>query len=180
MPRVQSAQENRDQALRAAQDAETLVQRLTFQQGGDTWTGYPEQKHAVHLSRTFTQLGETTRATLVQDRALEPTHSPSLMTRALITIDRATCLAHNGEPEEAARIGAQAYTALPSAYRTGLTHTRALALARSLPHEMTGQFRDVLAMANASGGPHTAPDRATAARSSRSPRLSSSAPPNSC
>jgi hypothetical protein len=83
-------------------------------------------------------LGETSRAYATQERALELSRAPSLMTRALITIDRASCFAHDGEPEEAARIAGQAYAGLPTSYRSGLTRTRALALYRSLPRQTHG------------------------------------------
>ncbi|MFJ9612639.1 hypothetical protein [Streptomyces noursei] len=121
------------------------MDRLTPQQAADTWFGYPEQKHHVHLSQALTILGETKRAYATQARALELSRSPSLMTRALISIDRASCLAHDGEPEEAARVAAQAFGELPAAYRTGLTRTRALALYRTIRTSPgAGQLRDVL------------------------------------
>ncbi|MFG2227678.1 hypothetical protein [Streptomyces sp. NPDC048644] len=144
--RAYAAHGNRDAALAAVTEAEHLVDRLTPQQATDTWFGYPEQKHHVHLSQALTLLGETERAYATQSRALELSRSPSLMTRALISIDRATCLAHDGESEEAARVAAQAYGELPPAYRTGLTRTRALTLYRSIQTSPdTGQLRDVLA-----------------------------------
>ncbi|AJC58485.1 hypothetical protein [Streptomyces sp. 769] len=143
--RAYAAQGNRDAALAAVSEAEHLTDRLTPQQAADTWFGYPEQKHHVHLSQALTILGETKRAYATQSRALELSRSPSLMTRALISIDRASCLAHDGEPEEAARVAAQAFGELPPAYRTGLTRTRALALYRIIRTSPgAGQLRDVL------------------------------------
>ena len=99
----------------------------------------PGQKHRVHLSQTFTLLGETARAYAAQDQALRVSRAPSLMTRALVAIDRATCRAHDGEREEAAHIATQAYAALPTAYQGGLTRTRALALYRSRPPGTRGR-----------------------------------------
>ncbi|MFD8544998.1 hypothetical protein [Streptomyces sp. NPDC059649] len=148
--RAHAAHGNRDAALAAVTEAERLMDRLTPQQAADTWFGYPEQKHHVHLSQALTILGETARAYATQARALELSRSPSLMTRALISIDRATCLAHDGEPEEAARVAAQAFGELPTAYRTGLTRTRALTLYRSIQTSPgVGQLRDVLAVSAA-------------------------------
>ncbi|MGW0731844.1 hypothetical protein [Streptomyces sp. NPDC002851] len=143
--RAYAAHGNRDKALAAVADVEKLMDRLTPQQAADTWTGYPEQKHHVHLSQALTLLGETDRAHATQTRAMELSRSPSLMTRALITIDRASCLAHDGEPREAARIASQAYGELPSSYRSGLTRTRTLGLYRTLRGEPgADQLKDAL------------------------------------
>ncbi|MCM2390236.1 hypothetical protein [Streptomyces albipurpureus] len=131
--RAYAAGGDRDRALQAVARTEALAERLTPQQHADTWFGYPMQKHFVHMSQALTVLGETDRAYQAQTRARELSRSPSLMTRALIAIDQASCRAQDGEPVEAAQIAAQAYGRLPTAYRTGLTRTRAKALHRSLP-----------------------------------------------
>ncbi len=101
------------------------------------------------MSQALTLLGERNRAYATQERALELSRAPSLMTRALIAIDGASCRAHDGEREEAAHIAGQAYAELPAAYRNGLTHTRALALYRSLP----GQTHGLDVLGSALGGP---------------------------
>lgn len=139
-----------ERALTFVTDVETMSARLTPQQQADTWFGYPEQKHHVHMSQALTLLGETGRAYATQARALELSRAPSLMTRALIAIDEATCRAHDGDREQAAHIAAQAYAELPDSYRTGLTRTRALALYRTLPQQTHG--RDLLADALATAG----------------------------
>ncbi len=149
--RAQAARGNRDAALAAAAEAEQLMDELTPQQAADTWVGYPRQKHLVHMSQAFTLLGDTRRAYEVQDEALALSRSPSLMTRALLAIDHATCLVHDGEPEEAARSAAQAYGQLPASYRTGLTRTRAIALYQALPPDTRGRelLHEALALAAA-------------------------------
>jgi tetratricopeptide (TPR) repeat protein len=135
-----------DKALDAVARVETLIERLSPQQRADTWFGYPTQKHHVHMSQALTLLGQTGRAYETQARALELSRAPSLMTRALIAIDRASCKVHDGEHAEAAHIAAQAYGNLPTPYRNGLTQTRALALYRMLPRDTPGlgQFADIL------------------------------------
>ncbi|MFD8386161.1 hypothetical protein ACFV2X_47975 [Streptomyces sp. NPDC059679] len=145
--RAHAAHGDQDEARSAVADAERLMEQLTPQQSADTWFGYPEQKHHVHLSQALTLLGETERAYKAQDQALRLSRSSSLMTRALITIDRATCLAHDQQPDEAARIAAQAFGELPAAYRTGLTRRRAVALHNTLQgRPEANQLRDALAM----------------------------------
>ncbi|MFF2189759.1 hypothetical protein [Streptomyces sp. NPDC058155] len=125
----------RDKALVAVADVERLAGRLTSQQHADTWFGYPMQKHHVHMSQALTHLGETRRAYTTQAAALELSRAPSLMTRALIAIDEASCRLHDGDRAQAAHITAQAYGALPASYRNGLTRTRALALFQRLPSD---------------------------------------------
>ncbi|MFF3431429.1 hypothetical protein [Streptomyces sp. NPDC002602] len=141
---------HREKALRAVADVEELAERLRPQQQADTWFGYPMQKHHVHMSQALTLLRETHRAYETQQRALDLSRAPSLMTRALIAIDTASCRAHDGDRAEAARIAAQAYGALPASYRGGLTRTRALALYRTLPTDTPGidTLADALALAS--------------------------------
>ncbi|MFF3404412.1 hypothetical protein ACFYW6_39125 [Streptomyces sp. NPDC002659] len=137
-----------DQALGAVTAVEELVEQLSPQQRADTWFGYPTQKHHVHMSQALTLLGQTSRTYETQTRALELSRAPSLMTRALIAIDRASCLAHDGDRAQAAHVAAQAYGDLP-AYRAGLTRTRAVALYRALPEDTSGRrdLADVLEVA---------------------------------
>ncbi len=145
--RAYAAQGRREEALAAVADVEVLMERLDNTATADTWFGYPEQKHHVHLSQALTLIGETSRACTTQNRAVELSRSPSLMTRALVAVDRASCLAQDHEPEEAARLAAQTYGELPVSYRTGLTRTRTVALYRSLPSRTPGldSLRDALA-----------------------------------
>ncbi|MFD9485089.1 hypothetical protein [Streptomyces sp. NPDC059991] len=134
---------DRDKALGAVTDVERLADRLSPQQRADTWFGYPMQKHQVHMSQALTHLGETRRAYEAQAAGLQLSRAPSLMTRALIAIDQASCLVHDGDREAAAHVATQAYGGLPASYRNGLTQTRALALCHALPDDTPG--RDVLA-----------------------------------
>ncbi|MEU9778699.1 helix-turn-helix transcriptional regulator [Streptomyces sp. NPDC047968] len=129
---------HRAKALDAVAAAETLAGRLGALQQADTWFGYPMQKHHVHMSQALTWLGETDRAYATQQQALRLTRTPSLMTRALIAIDTASCRARDGEHAEAARVALEAYSALPASYRTGLTRSRAEALCQSLPASVPG------------------------------------------
>ncbi|WP_059008679.1 hypothetical protein [Streptomyces specialis] len=126
--RAHAASGHRDRALTAVADADRIMERLSDGQSADTWFGYPIQKHHVHLSQALTLLGETRRAYAHQERALELSRRPSVMTRALISIDRAACLAHDGELPEAADVAARAYGELPVSYRSGLTRARATAV----------------------------------------------------
>jgi hypothetical protein len=87
----------------------------------------------VHLSHAFTALGDTRRARESQQRALELSAPTSTMTRSLLTIDAATCDHHDGDTEQACLRTTAVLTDLPTAYRTGLVHRRALDLYQSIP-----------------------------------------------
>ncbi len=143
--RAYAASGRREEALAAVDHADRIMDQLPAAQSVSSWFGYPEQKHRVHLSQALTILGETQRAYAEQERALELSASPSVMTRALIAIDRASCLAKDGEPEEAARVAADAYDELPPSYRSGLTLARAFAVYRSVRGTHEGErLRDML------------------------------------
>lgn len=71
------------------------------------------------LSHAFTTLGETRRAYVSQERALELSAPTSTMTRTLLNIDAAACSHHDGDTEQACRCTVSALTALPADCRTG-------------------------------------------------------------
>ncbi|WP_424217794.1 helix-turn-helix domain-containing protein (plasmid) [Streptomyces sp. BI20] len=129
-------------ARRAVADAEFLAEHLDGPEAADTWFGYPEQKHHVHLSQAHTLLADTRAAHHAQHAALALTTSPSVMTRALIAMDTATCLHIDGDPTTAAHTAVDILHRLPTAYRTGLVRTRAQALHRRLdgtPRRLLGE-----------------------------------------
>ncbi|MEU2226702.1 hypothetical protein [Streptomyces sp. NPDC018347] len=75
-----------------------------------------------------------------QHRALELSAPTSTMTRALLTLDAAARVHHDGDTHEACRCTVTVLSTLPAAYRTGLVHRRALDLYYSIPaqhHQQT-------------------------------------------
>lgn len=129
-------------ARMAVNDVRDLVERLDDQETADTWFGYPAQKHFVHLSQAYTLLGDTGAAYAAQDDALDLTDSPSVMTRALIAMDSATCLRLDGDPSAASAMAAGIFDRLPAPYRDGLIRSRATALHQTLgdlPRDLLGQ-----------------------------------------
>lgn len=137
---------NRSMARDALADADRLMGCLDATSSADTWFGHCEQKHHVHLSHALTVLGETSLARESQDRALQLSAPTSTMTRALLRIDAATCLHHQGDTEQACRATAAVLRELPAAYRTGLTVTRARNLYRAVApqHRSEPAARDLL------------------------------------
>ncbi|MGA5820870.1 helix-turn-helix transcriptional regulator [Kitasatospora sp. NPDC094028] len=138
--RARAASGDREGAARALDDVRTLVEQLPAAESADTWFGYPEQKHAVHLSQAYTLLGDTSNAHAAQEEALRLTDSPSVMTRALVAMDTAACLRVDGDHTGAAEMAVGVWQRLPSVYREGLIRSRA-----SLLHEkLTGRAHEVL------------------------------------
>lgn len=74
------------------------MERLDEGQRADTWFGYPEQKHHVHMSHALTVLGEAGRVRESQQRALELSAPTSTMSRTLLSLDAATCAHRAGLP----------------------------------------------------------------------------------
>ncbi|MFE4360730.1 transcriptional regulator [Kitasatospora sp. NPDC056800] len=132
-------------ALRAVADARTIAERLDGTQAADTWFGYPMQKHHVHLSQAFTLMGHTRDAYAEQEAALALTHSPSIMVRALLEMDAATCLCSDGDPTSAVDKAVDVWEKLPPAYRGGLIRTRAEALRQVLPGAAHDRLEEALA-----------------------------------
>ncbi|MFF4647749.1 transcriptional regulator [Streptomyces sp. NPDC001389] len=112
-------------ARRAVGHAQRIADRLDGKETADTWFGYPEQKHWVHLSQAYTLLGDTGAAYQAQDSALALTKSPSVMSRALIAMDRAACLATDGDLGGAVQMAVGVLEQLPNSYRRGLVRSRA-------------------------------------------------------
>ena len=139
-----------DLAYQALADADRLADQLPEHERTDTWFGFCERKHNVHLSHALTVLGDTQRARVAQDAALAVTGSGS-MAGALLRIDAAACLHHEGDTQGACEAATAALTDLPPAFRTGLTRGRALDLYRSIPprhhHEQAARdLRSALAV----------------------------------
>ncbi|MGW1989469.1 hypothetical protein [Embleya sp. NPDC001921] len=136
---------NHDGALAAINDARTMAEDLDTAQSTDTWFGYPAQKHHVHLSQAFTLMGRTRQAYAEQQSALALTHTPSIMTRALVAIDTATCLSADGDPTAAADMAAHVWQELPKEFSEGLVRSRADILHQSLPGAARARLGEVLA-----------------------------------
>jgi hypothetical protein len=142
--RALAAAGDRDGARAALTDLRRITDRLDDAHRSDTWTGYPLQKHHVHLSQAYTLLGDIRAAYAAQAAALALTRSASVMTRALLAIDTATCLQHDGEPAEAARTATTAWQQLAPEHRCGLVRSRIEALHRTLPHGPREQLAEAL------------------------------------
>lgn len=121
------------EARGAMRDAEGMRDHLAAEQAADTWYGYPEQKHAVHASRVYTGIGDTDAANDAQREALRLSKRTSLMSPALIRLDKSACISHEGDHAAACADAVATVTSLPKQYRSGLVVKRAREVAAMLP-----------------------------------------------
>lgn len=68
------------------------------------------------------------------------------MTRALLTMDAATCLSADGDPAAAADVAVAVWEGLPQEYRDGLVRSRAEALHQALSGTAQARLGDALAV----------------------------------
>ncbi|WP_055588550.1 helix-turn-helix domain-containing protein [Peterkaempfera griseoplana] len=123
----------REQAADALQRAAAALQRLPAEQHVASAFGYSESQLAFHSGNAWTHLGETERAWEHQRRALEIYPESDRMDRALIQLDRAVCLAQDGDPAQAAAHAVATLDALPEEHRSALIIYRAQELAARVP-----------------------------------------------
>ncbi|UGQ09240.1 transcriptional regulator [Yinghuangia sp. ASG 101] len=132
-------------AFEAVADARAIAEHLDAAQTADTWFGYPQQKHHVHLSQAYTLMGRTREAYTEQESALALTRSPSVMTRALLAMDTAMCLSADGDSTGAVDKAVDVWQQLPEAYRVGLVRSRAYALHETLSGSAYARLGEALA-----------------------------------
>lgn len=106
--------------------------------------GYDEAQLAFHAGNARTHQGDTARAWTAQQRALELYPVDDHLDRALIHLDRAYCLARDGDPAHAAAVATAALQAVPDAHRGQLLHARARQVAAEVEeHRAVGEVREL-------------------------------------
>jgi hypothetical protein len=95
--------------------------------------GYSESKFRFHESSAYTRLGEIRPALAAQDRALALCPPGDYTDRALTRLDRAACMARQGDPVAAADYAAGTLRELDAEQRQGVIAVRGAELARGLP-----------------------------------------------
>jgi tetratricopeptide (TPR) repeat protein len=109
-----------DEALPLLKQAEATFSFLTYEERSDPALGYTERQLLFHVGNAYTHLGSTEEAWQAQWLALDMYPQDEHLDPTLIRMDRATCLARSGEPEEAYRVASDAITSLPDEHRTGM------------------------------------------------------------
>jgi len=100
-----------------------------------TWSafGYNEAQLQFHAGNAYTHLRNSRLAQPAQERALEIVPENDYTDRTLTNLDRAICLAYDGDPTGAASYAVTALTSLTSAQRQGIITARASEAYQALP-----------------------------------------------
>jgi hypothetical protein len=135
---------------RAALDtAETAVSRLAPDETVPSAFSYNEAQLRFHEGNAMTHLRDTRAAWAAQDCALALYPTTDFFDRTLIELDRADCLAHDGDPTTAMHHATRVLTDLPDEQRRGLILLRGRQILHSLRDDdralpAARDFRDVL------------------------------------
>ena len=97
--------------------------------------GYTESQFRFHEENAYTRLGLIRPAWRAQDRALEVCPTDDYTDWALIRLDRAVCLAHDGDPGSGVAYAAETLAGLRVDQSTGIIALRGRQLLRALPGE---------------------------------------------
>jgi tetratricopeptide (TPR) repeat protein len=146
----------RREAVNAVRRAETAVDKLDS--GGLTRSafGYDEAQLRFHEGSALTHLHDTESAWAAQRRALELYPDSDFLDRTLVHLDRATCLANDGDVPTAMHHATQALASLSYEQRGGLVTVRGVEILTSLPSALRAspavkEFRDLLKLTAETG-----------------------------
>jgi tetratricopeptide (TPR) repeat protein len=134
--RAHAVMGNREMASAALLRAELALGRLDPTNRVGSAFGYSEQQLAFHSGNAWTHLGDTARAGDEQTRALELYTLDERTDRALIHLDRAMCLAINGDSAASAMQAVETIVDLPPEYRSALILHRAKEVGARVPKDM--------------------------------------------
>jgi tetratricopeptide (TPR) repeat protein len=96
-------------------------------------SGYAESQFRFHQGSAYTRLGDTRAALAAQERALAICPADDFTDRALTRLDRAACLAHDGNPTAAVAYAIETLTRLTADQSEGVIALRAQELITTLP-----------------------------------------------
>jgi transcriptional regulator with XRE-family HTH domain/tetratricopeptide (TPR) repeat protein len=146
-----------DETHAALRRAECLLDGLDDQALVPSAFGYNEAQLRFHESNALTHLGNSKAAWVAQDRALELVPPSDFMDRAFTQLDRAACLASDGDISSATTYLLETLLGLTETQRKGIILLRARQLVDALPtqHQAVGpvqELQDLLALpANTEG-----------------------------
>jgi transcriptional regulator with XRE-family HTH domain/uncharacterized protein YukE len=136
-----AALEARAQAVRGRQQetratvarAEMMLSRLNDTVTGTSAFSYNEAQLRFHEGNAMTHLHDTAEAWRAQQRALALCPASDYMDRTLVRLDRADCLAHDGDVAGALTTTTDALVRLTADQRQGIISTRVLTTITALP-----------------------------------------------
>jgi hypothetical protein len=95
--------------------------------------GYSESQFRFHEGSAYTRLGDTRSALRAQERAMQTCPPGDYTDWALTRLDRASCLARDGDPVAAVAYATKTLTGLSGEQSQGIIARRGRALVRDLP-----------------------------------------------
>jgi transcriptional regulator with XRE-family HTH domain len=131
--RAQAALGRADETQAALRQAEALVSGLGMETAEPSAFTYNEAQLRFHESNALTHLGATKAAWLAQDRALELVAPSDFMDRSFTHLDRAMCLAVEGDASGASAHARDTLLRLSTAERQGIISGRAQQIIHALP-----------------------------------------------
>jgi transcriptional regulator with XRE-family HTH domain len=131
--RALASQGRAREAQDALSSAETIFDGLAASDAVRSALGYDEAQLRFHEGNAYTHLGMPDRAWAAQQRALELYPKEDYLDRALVHLDRAACLVHEGALEAAVDVALAGITELRLDQRRGLVATRAREVMSMLP-----------------------------------------------
>jgi Helix-turn-helix domain len=121
------------EARRALGRAENILSALEPGSLAASAFGYSESQFRFHEGSVYTRLGATRLAFRAHERALEVCPPGDYTDWALTRLDRARCLAHDGDPVAAATYATETLTRLSGEQTQGIIAVRGHELIRALP-----------------------------------------------
>lgn len=131
--RAHAAMGSHSETTRALGRAEEILSSLNADATISSAFGYSESQLRFHAGSAYTHLGDTTRATVAHDRALQLIPAADYTDRTFVQIDRATCYAQDGDAAGAASYLVDALTPMAPEQRRGIINARARDIVQGLP-----------------------------------------------
>jgi transcriptional regulator with XRE-family HTH domain len=144
--RAQARLDRRAETYAALSTADAALTRLDDECIIESAFGYNEAQLRFHEGNALTHLHDTDAAQVAQQRALQLYPDQDYMDRALVRLDRAACLTHDGELEAAMDEATHTLTDLTPGQREGIIAMRAGELLAAIPADarMLSPVRDLL------------------------------------
>ncbi len=143
--RAQAALGHEQETRAALRRAETCLSHLDASAIGTSAFNYNEAQLRFHEGNAFTHLRDTKAAWQAQETALILCPTSDYMDRTMTKLDRANCLAHDGDVTSAVAVMVEATTSLTDQQRQGIITVRVREIIATLPpqHQALPAVRDL-------------------------------------
>lgn len=131
--RVQAALGHQQETRSALGHAETCLSHLDVSAIGTSAFDYSEAQLRFHEGNAFTHLHDTSAAWQAQEMALALCPASDYMDRTMTKLDRANCLAHDGDVTGAVAVMVEAATPLTDQQRQGIIAAQVRETIAALP-----------------------------------------------